>query len=450
MTTNSSKKPDWKKFCVFVAMALLFAGAMYMIFKPSAKTKEEQNLASGLNMEIPEPSENELVDDKRTAYEQERMHRLQQERMRTLADFTGIADVENVLDANLDEPEIDETPVIVEPARTTTAQRTSSGGSSGGRSSTQTSLDAHRDMNRSLGAFYEQPREDPRVLQLQAEVEILKSQLESQPQGVSIDDQLVMMEKSYEMAARFMPQMQQPAVQMSNTPSVPLETGIAEQSIRSVSGQTGNSAVVPITNVNRQVVSALSQQMSDVEFVEAFSRERNLGFFSAHSSDNTVNRNTIRACIHDNQTVSEGIETQRNVRIRLTEPMMADGVVIPANTIITGQARIGERLDVVITSIEYQGRIYATEISVYDVDGQRGIAIPPAMEVNALREIGANAGSSMGTSITFSQSAGEQIAADVGRGVIQGTSQYISRKMRVVKVHLKAGHQVFLLPKENL
>jgi conjugative transposon TraM protein len=190
--------------------------------------------------------------------------------------------------------------------------------------------------------------------------------------------------------------------------------------------------------------------MSDAEFVAAYSQERNIGFYSAESGGQTVSQNTIRACIHDDQTVSDGLETQRNVRIRLTEPMSAGGTVIPAHTILTGQARIGERLEVSVTSIEYMGRIYATDILVYDVDGQRGIAIPPSMEINAIKEVAANAGSSMGTSITFSQSAGQQIAADLGRGVIQGTSQYVSKKMRVVKIHLKAGHQVFLLPKENL
>jgi conjugative transposon TraM protein len=161
-------------------------------------------------------------------------------------------------------------------------------------------------------------------------------------------------------------------------------------------------------------------------------------------------KNTIRACIHDDQTVSDGLETQRSVRIRLIEPMSAGGTVIPAHIILTGQARIGERLDVTVTSIEYMGRIYATDIAVYDVDGQRGIAVPPSLEANAVKEIAANAGTSAGTSISFSQNAGQQLAADVGRGVIQGTSQYFSKKVRVVKVHLKAGHQVFLLPTESL
>jgi len=37
----------------------------------------------------------------------------------------------------------------------------------------------------------------------------------------------------------------------------------------------------------------------------------------------------------------------------------------------------------------------------------------------------------------------------MGRNVIQGTSQFFARKMREVKVNLKAGHRVFLLPEGN-
>jgi hypothetical protein len=57
-------------------------------------------------------------------------------------------------------------------------------------------------------------------------------------------------------------------------------------------------------------------------------------------------------------------------------------------------------------------------------------------------------GRDAGTSINISQgtSAGEQIAADVGRSFIQGTSQYVSKKLRTTKVTLKAGHKLLLMP----
>jgi len=429
MTTPNNNKKDLKKYAVFAGMGLLFVGAIYMILSPSSKTKEEKSVGMGLNTEVPAPARSEMVEDKRTAYEQELIRQMQQERMKTLVDFTDMVNVDNRQSSDNDM-------LLTDVKPSTPAPRT---GSAAGRSSAQSSVDAYKDMNRTIGSFYEQPKEDDRVKQLTQEVESLKNQLGNQSQTTTMDEQLALMEKSYEMAARYLPGMSG-AVETVGT------MGTVEPANAKVSGKT---AVVPVSGVRRQVASALNQPVSDAEFVEAYSQERNFGFFSPETDNRIVAKNTIRACIHDDQTVSDGLETQRNVRIRLTEPMKAGGAVIPAHTILTGQARIGERLDVSITSIEYMGRIYATDIFVYDVDGQRGISIPPSTEVNAMREVAANAGSSIGTSITFSQSAGQQIAADLGKGVIQGTSQYISKKMRVVKVHLKAGHQIFLLPKDS-
>jgi len=429
-TMTNSKKIDWKKYAVFAGMGLLFVGAMYMIFSPPTKAEEEQKQGLGLNTEVPEPARREIVEDKRTAYEQESVRLMQQERMMTLDDFTAMVNVDNQNNMLM----IEEKPVLL-PVTTQSTGRSSS--------SAQSSVDAYRQMNRTLETFYEQPKEDERVKQLTEQVESMRSRLEAQQTGTSMEEQLAFMEKSYEMAAKYLP----------GTTGTTGMLGTMETKVETVpvinNNVSGKTAVVPVTSVREQVVSMLSQPISYSEFVETYSQERNIGFYSPETNNQAVEKNTIRACIHDDQTVSDGLETQRNVRIRLTEQMMVGGTIIPAHTILTGQARIGERLDVMISSIEYQGRIYTTDITVYDMDGQRGIAVPPSMEVNALKEVAANAGTSMGTSITLSQNAGQQIAADMGRGLLQGTSQYFARKVRVVKIHLKAGHNVFLLPKEN-
>jgi conjugative transposon TraM protein len=87
-------------------------------------------------------------------------------------------------------------------------------------------------------------------------------------------------------------------------------------------------------------------------------------------------------------------------------------------------------------------------MEVYDMDGMQGIFVPNPDEVTAMKEIAANMGTSMGSSITITDDAGSQLAADLlGRSLIQGTSQFFSKKMREVKVTLKAGHKVLLLPK---
>lgn len=173
--TTTNKKTDWKKYAVFAGMGLLFLGAMYWILAPSSKSKEEQTRGMGLNTEVPAPARSEMVEDKRTAYEQEMLIQKQQERMKTLADFISITDVENDPTVIVDDLSlVDDAP---KPVTKTSTPRSSGGG----RSSAQSSVDAYRDMNRTLGSFYEQPKEDERVKQLTEQVEALQNQLESQP-----------------------------------------------------------------------------------------------------------------------------------------------------------------------------------------------------------------------------------------------------------------------------
>jgi len=73
-------------------------------------------------------------------------------------------------------------------------------------------------------------------------------------------------------------------------------------------------------------------------------------------------------------------------------------------------------------------------------------AVPGSEELNAVKEIAANMGAGMGSSITITDDAGSQLLSDLGRSAIQGVSQYVSKKMRSVKVTLKAGYSVLLLP----
>ena len=55
-------------------------------------------------------------------------------------------------------------------------------------------------------------------------------------------------------------------------------------------------------------------------------------FNTAAGNENPVQKNSIGACIYRTTTVTDGKE----VPLRLTEPMRAGGVLIPANTVLTG------------------------------------------------------------------------------------------------------------------
>ena len=281
------------------------------------------------------------------------------------------------------------------------------------------------------------PADDPEKEELRERIEELEAMMarQAEPEGSTLDDQVALLEKSYELAAKYMPAGQGGASQAA-------ATGKPEQK----PSRNGKAVAVPVNQVAVNVVSALAQPMDDTEFMRTHAAERNYGFNTAVGNTGAAEKNTIAACVHGNQTVTDG----QSVRLRLLEATDVGGVHIPRNTLVVGAARVqGERLGVEITSLEYRGSIIPVELSVFDSDGQEGIFIPNSLEVSAVKEIAANMGSSLGSSINISTDAGAQLASDLGKGVIQGTSQYIAQKMRTVKVHLKAGYKVMLYQPEN-
>ena len=140
----------------------------------------------------------------------------------------------------------------------------------------------------------------------------------------------------------------------------------------------------------------------------------------------------------------------QTVKLRLLEPLQAGNVIVPKNSLVSGSAKVqGERLDILVSSLEYAGNIIPVELAVYDSDGQKGLSVPSSLEQEAAKEAMANIGAGLGTSISFAQSAGQQVAMDITRGLMQGGSQYLAKKFRTVKVHLKANYQVMLYAKQQ-
>lgn len=394
-----------RKMLVYPLMLLVFGGAMWLIFAPS---ESGEPLQDGFNVEVPMPEEKGMPSDKRAAYELQAFERRQKEKMNTLQDL-AVAERDGNDGADEDVFQTQE------PAEA-------------GQSSIRTSADAYRDINRQIGSFYTQPEpeDDQKTLELEWRIQELERQAEEDRRAKeAADEQLRLMEKSYEMASRYLPQ--------NDVKSVPTTAG------------TDKPKAVPVTQVSEQVVSRLAQLMSDAEFMERYSRPHNMGFHTVTDQAHTAGRNSIRACIYRTVTVSDGKEAE----IRLLEPVEVGDTYIPANTVLTATARInGERMDLSVTSVAYKGTIMPVELEVYDTGGMKGISVPGSQELTALKEMAANMGSTMGSSISISTDAGAQLASDLGRGVIQGMSQYLSTKFRTVRVTLKAGHEVLLVARK--
>lgn len=286
------------------------------------------------------------------------------------------------------------------------------------QSAVENSAQAYQEVQASLNDFFvedtcadnvEMEALNERIAELEAQ-NALAQQQAAQP------DEMELMERSYQLAAQYM------GNGGNYSPPQPTE-------------EKGKRDVQPVAQVNRNVVSSLGQT-STVR-----------GFNTSVGTMRTVAKNTIAAVVAGNQSVVDG----ESVKLRTTEPMWVGNRLIPRNTTVVGSARVqGERLEIEITSIECEGSIYDVELQVYDSDGQEGINIPQSMESDALHEIGANMGSTMGSSINISTNTGAQIASDVGRGLINGVSQYLTKMLRTVKVHLKAGYRVMLHQPEDI
>ena len=407
-----------RKMIVFPLMFLAFAGCMYLIFAPAEKEDVNVESVGGFNADIPLPAEDGIIADKQKAYEQAMLNRKQQDKIQSLQDFGFMGD---------DETEEPQTEIDLMPEEEPKSQR------GGGASSAY----AYRDINRQLSTFYETPPVDEEKEDLKRQVAELTDRLQQQQNATpTADDQMALLEKSYELAAKYM-----------NDGGQNRERGqIAQIPTAGQNGGGIGTPAVPVQAIRETTVSGLQQPMSDADFIRAYSQPRNYGFNTAVGTGYAMGRNTIAACIHQDQTLTDG----QAVKLRLLEPMQAASIVVPKNTLVAGTAKVqGERLDILVSSIEYAGNIIPVELAVFDTDGQKGLSVPSSMEQEAFNEAMANIGSGLGTSISFAQSAGQQVAMDVTRGLLQGTSGYLAKKFRTVKVKLKAGYKVMLYAKQQ-
>lgn len=416
-----------KKMIIYPLMGVAFILVMYLIFAPSKADKEKADAAQGLNVEIPAITGGELPDDKETAYKQAEIEINETERqsaMGALSDFFGRT---QQADNRQDE---------WEPAAESEYNSTHP-------NEIRQSATAYGDIRHTLGNFYE---DNSQVEALQQQIDDLQAQLEERNNATSeseeIQKQLELMEKSYEMAAKYLPQNQKA------TPVNPFETAIERGMNDPIPNAHAKAeakepifAVLPDT---KNVVSALYQEVSDSVFIAEQSQERNRSFISAAKIANeTPDKNTLKVSVHETVTLKDG----ETVRLRLLETARVANLHLPKNKILTATAKIqGNRLTLSVTHIEQQGRIIAVNLSAFDLDGQPGVFIPNSEEMNAVKEVVAGMGQSAGTSFTFNSSAGQQLAADAGKGVMQGASQFLNKKMREVKVTVKAGHLLYLAP----
>ena len=377
-----------RKVLLFAAiLGCIFLVVLWFIFRPAPVKPQEG--AAGINTSVPDGKAQATVGDKRKAAEQLRSEEQQQKRMMTLGDNSF-----SLLDDGLkpaEEPAPADNPAL--------------------RAS-----EANRAMQRQVQGFYATPPRNAEVEALKEQVAVLQSQLDAERRQ---PDPLALAEEQYKLAQKYL--------------------GGGAQSTDNVSKSKGRISVMRPVREGEVEASTLDPRAD-------FTAERNLGFLTAEGRTAASDAPTVRACVAATQVIRAG----STVRLRLLEAVRIDGVVIPRNTPVYGTATIsGMRLQVVVSSVEYNGRIFAVEASAYDLDGQPGLNVPNSRERTALKDALASVGQTAGTSVNVTRSAGQQVLSTVAQGGLQASSRYIAEKLREVKITLKANHRLLLISKEQ-
>lgn len=381
-----------KKLLVYPAFGLVFLLSMYLIFKPSSDTREQK--INGFNPELPVPASKELIDNKIDAYEKQLLNNKQNEKNKTLEDFAF--------------------PLLkVEEKESITKKQ---------KKSSITAVESYKKMNNELSTIY-QPL--PKEVKKEKETNNFKEQTDKG------QDQYAMLEEAYKLASKYLNLQPQ---QTNLSSSIPAES----------KNKDYNKLVVQPDN--EKVITYLGN-LSDSSLLSSLVKKRNIGFNTISSKPNFCQVNTIKACINNDQVLIFDQSNTQTVTLRLLENVRVQEIYIPRNTLIIAEAKLeGERLQLTVKNIQYADKSIPVFVNVLDINGQKGIYVPFSIEANSAKDIAGNLSGNVGTSINVGNgNAGQQLLADVSRGVIQGATSYLNKKIKVVKVTLKSNYKILLI-----
>ena len=283
---DTKRKEQLQRTLVFLGLGLLFTLSIWFIFRPSAN--EQSAAEQGLNKDVPQASPDELPTSKLKAYELGRDEEAEGRKSQLLGTLADYFNREGEAKA---EPEPSEdVPAAI------------------GRS-----IDKYEETARELESFYDLPAvEDDDVKRelnaLRAELGALK---EEKAQANGEVDQLELLEKSYQMAAKYLP-----SGNATPNPS-------ANSSDKSVKPPASELPAAELSTERETVVSSLDQPISDSAFITEYGyKERNMGFRSVGKATPSIARNTLSVVVDRTTTIRQG----DFLRLRLAESARNEGL----------------------------------------------------------------------------------------------------------------------------
>jgi conjugative transposon TraM protein len=195
---------------------------------------------------------------------------------------------------------------------------------------------------------------------------------------------------------------------------------------------------------NKEVVFAVSKRpvAGSISLLDT-SKKRSFeqsGFYGIEQGDLAEEQNAIEAVIHESQTLVSGAV----VKLRLLNDIYIAGTLIPKENFVFGICTLNdERLEVEINSIRTGSSLFPIKLEVYDMDGLPGIYIPGAITRDVAKQSADNSLQLMELS-TMDPSLKAQAAA----AGINTAKNLLSKKVKLIKVVVKAGYKVLLKDKK--
>lgn len=192
----------------------------------------------------------------------------------------------------------------------------------------------------------------------------------------------------------------------------------------------------------KKKTSEISYDISQIFIVKDHpAYKKDTGFYGVSEPTPETNQNAIQAVIHQTQTLVNG----SLVKFRLVSDLFMDSIKINAGNFLYGFATLNnERLEIAIHSIRAGQSIYPVSLEVFDLDGLPGIHIPGAISRDVAKQSADNS-----LQLLELSSMNPSLKAQATAAGIQTAKSLLSKKVRLVKVVVKAGYKILLKNKTS-
>ena len=162
-------------------------------------------------------------------------------------------------------------------------------------------------------------------------------------------------------------------------------------------------------------------------------------FFGVEEDTDLEGQNTVEAVVHQTQNLVNGAV----VKMRLLNDIYLNGSLVPKGNFVFGIAELNdERLKITINSIRNNNSLFPVKLEVFDMDGLSGIYIPGAISRDVARQSADN-----GLQLMELTSMDPSFKAQAAATGINAVKSLLSKKVKQVKVLVKAGYKMLLRDK---